>query len=40
MATYLYILQPMWGPDNQKKGAGYEEEDKQDLIRRYNEESI
>lgn len=33
-------LQPMWGPDNQNKGAEYEEEDKQDLIRRYNEEHL
>jgi len=30
-------LQPMWGIGNQEKGAKYEEEDKQDLIRKYNE---
>jgi hypothetical protein len=33
-------LQPMWGPDNQKKGGAYDEEDKQNLIRRYNEENL
>jgi hypothetical protein len=30
-------LQPMWATDNQEKSAGHKEEDKQDLIRRYNE---
>ena len=30
-------LQPLWREDNRAKGAEYKEEDKQDLIRRYNE---
>lgn len=30
-------LQPLWRVDNRVKGGKYEEEDKQDLIRRYND---
>ena len=30
-------LQPLWGVDNRVKGGKYKEEDKQDLIRRYND---
>lgn len=33
-------LQPMWASANQIKGDSYTEEDKQDLIRRYNEEHL
>ena len=33
-------LQPMWASNNQKKGGAYDEEDKQNLIRRYNEENL
>lgn len=33
-------LQPMWASANQIKGASYTEEDKQNLIRRYNEENL
>ena len=32
-------LQPLSGVDNLTKGAKYREEDKEDLIRRYNEEN-
>ena len=33
-------LQPLWWYDNKSKSDKYEEEDKQDLIRRYNEEHL
>ena len=33
-------LQPLWREDNRAKGGKYKEEDKQDLIRRYNEENL
>ena len=33
-------LQPLWREDNRAKGGKYKEEDKQDLIRRYNEEKL
>jgi len=33
-------LQPMWATENGAKGVKYTEEDKQDLIRRYNEEHL
>ena len=33
-------LQPLSGPENNKKSDHYEEEFKQDLIRRYNEENL
>ncbi|MDA7839007.1 hypothetical protein N9A45_01615 [bacterium] len=33
-------LQPLHGPENNEKSDKYEEEDKQDLIRRYNEENL
>lgn len=37
MVCWYKNLQPLSGPENIKKSANYEEEDKQDLIRRYNE---
>jgi len=33
-------LQPMWASENQEKSDRYTEEDKQDLIRKYNEENL
>jgi len=33
-------LQPLWREDNRAKGGKYKEEDKQDLIRKYNEENL
>ena len=33
-------LQPLWSDENRTKGGKYNEEDKQDLIRRYNEENL
>jgi len=37
IVSWYQNLQPLWGLDNRSKGGKYTEEDKQSLIRKYNE---